>query len=204
MPIKQAPEQVLKDAIWDEAPKILAKWKPVIDKSDGSRIKTRYLDIRFTCERNYIKMEFLSPTDIVRNRPMYPENIREAIAPELPDSIFAPHDLNVYNNKAIIKEAVGKLKFIAEYCFPLLDGDEKAWIAIDNWMIDRGGRIKRLDVTKEEFLASLKNKADEAWAKENYWAVCDFYTWYQINGGRMTLKDRWHEYLSSRATFLTR
>lgn len=199
MEITQTPGQMLRDVVWDKAQDILSKWSPTTDWSDRLRLKTRYLDIKFSADLESLSIELLSPTDIVGNKPMHLYWVIEAIAPESLDSKFDLQYVNINKLKDITREVVRLLSLVAEYCFPLLDGDEKAWLAINNWWVDMGGRIQRPDMTKEEFLANLKSKADEAWAKDNYGRAHEFFFEYEINGGHMTLRDKWHNYKAYRS-----
>lgn len=126
-----------------------------------------------------------------------------AVAPQLPELDRWPR-LLLFGGLArgeLRREVQSKSQLVARHLGGLLGRDERAWERVKEDAASKFGARKRLEETKDEYIARLRCAAQSAWQDHGYWSVRYLYCEIRRLGASLTPAERLRLWWANRWTF---
>ncbi len=126
--------------------------------------------------------------------------ILELFAPELNESDRYPKKART--DAEIAGELERQVSMLSRYAGELLKAEPEPWARLCEFMRDLGGLEQADDETDEHYISRLRERADEAWERKEFWRLNGIYMSLSYKHARLTLTDHYKWFQARRHTFL--
>jgi hypothetical protein len=129
--------------------------------------------------------------------------VLEVLAPHLTEAERFPAEMTWRSNDSLCAEARRLVRLVVQYCQPLLLGDLDAWAKVEKHWSDWWAFLRQSDSeTKQEFADRLREAAEAALQKEEYWKARWLYL--RMPSEYRTRQDRGYQEEAGRRAFVMR